>query len=100
MRGSPAHTIVLDQLIRVHKPDNCYVSVFTYHENCAKISHQVYYKEDGPFLGSHCQIATMSVADDRVVLCSRRQKIVNLGGTSKFRTGGVGYTKVNYSSHN
>ena len=42
----------------------------------------------------------MGVAGNRVVLCSRCQEIVDFGRTSQFRTGGVGYVKVNKLSYN
>lgn len=42
----------------------------------------------------------MGVAGNWVFLRSRRQEIVDFGGTSKLHTGGVGYQEVNRSSPN
>ena len=69
------------------------------HKNRAKISHKIYYKENSSLLRSHRQIATLGVAVDWVLLCSRRQEIVNFSRTSKIVIGGVGYLKVSRSSH-
>lgn len=42
----------------------------------------------------------MGIAGDWVFLRSRRQEIIDFGGTTKLRTGGVSYQEVNRASSN
>ena len=69
------------------------------HENGAKVAHNIDHEEDGSFFRSHCQVAALRVASDRMVLRSGSQEVVNFGGTPKIGIGGVGYLKVNKPPH-
>lgn len=54
-----------------------------------KIPNKIDHEENSSLLGSHSQVATVSIARHWVIICRFDQKIVDLGWTSEIVVSGV-----------